>query len=210
MLIRENLPRFYQKSPERNAIGSRLNLAKNVIIVGGGIPGLPSSIYHARVGRTLTLFEKRRYLGGRAVTHLRHGHRFNLGPHAFYRGGEGSKVLAELGVPVRGGRPRAIGIALYGQERRNLPVNIWSLLTTRLFTAADKLEALKLFIRIRRMKKSMQFTEISAREWLDSNVTRPRVRETLTAIFRLATYCNDLEKLQAGAALNHVRPPEPR
>src|SRR5438093_12511436 len=120
MLIRENLPRFYQKSPERNAIGSRLNLAKNVIIVGGGIAGLAASIYLARGGRTVTLFEKRRYLGGRAVTHLRHGYRFNLGPHAFYRGGAGSKVLAELGVPVRGGRPKVRGIALYGPQRYRL------------------------------------------------------------------------------------------
>ncbi len=205
MLIREILPRFYQKSTERNAIGSRSTLAKNVVIVGGGMAGLAASIYLARGGRTVTLFEKRRYLGGRAVTHLRHGYRFNLGPHAFYRGGEGSKVLAELGIPVRGGVPKQVGIALYGQERYRLPSNLWSLLTTGLFTAADKLEAWKLFIRIRRLKKSTQLTEISAREWLDSNVTRARVRETLAAIFRLATYCHDLEKLQAGAALNHVR-----
>ena len=104
MLIRENLPRFYQKSQTCNcvmrAIRSRPTLAKNVVIVGGGIAGLAASIYLARGGRTVTLFEKRRYLGGRAVTHLRHGYRFNLGPHAFYRGGEGSKVLGELGIPA--------------------------------------------------------------------------------------------------------------
>ena len=70
----------------------RDSLAKNVVIVGGGIAGLAASIYLARGGRTVTLFKKRRYLGGRAVTHLRHGYRFNLGPHAFYRGGEGSKA----------------------------------------------------------------------------------------------------------------------
>jgi len=205
MLIRENLPRFYQKSAERNAIRSRSTLAKNVVIVGGGIAGLAASIYLARGGRTVTLFEKRRYLGGRAVTHLRHGYRFNLGPHAFYRGGEGSKVLAELGIPVRGGVPKAAGIALYGQERYKLPRNFWSLLTTGLLTAADKIEAARLFFRIRRLKKSAPPPEISASEWLDGNVARARVRETLNAIFRLATYCDQLDKLQAAAALSHVR-----
>jgi len=209
MLIRENLPRFYQKSSACNcvmrAIRSQLTLAKNVVIVGGGIAGLAASIYLARGGRTVTLFEKRRYLGGRAVTHLRHGYRFNLGPHAFYRGGEGSKVLGELGVPVRGGVARGTGIALYGQERHTFPRTFLSLLTTGLLKAADKWEASKLFWRIRRLKKNEQFAEISAREWLDANITRARVRETLAAVIRLATYCDELEKLQAGAALNQVR-----
>src|SRR6266566_4884796 len=95
----------------------RQTLSNNVVIVGGGIAGLAASIYLARGGRTVTVFEKRQYLGGRAVTHLRHGYRFNLGPHAFYRGGEGSTVLAELGIPVRGGVPKKSGLALYGNER---------------------------------------------------------------------------------------------
>jgi phytoene dehydrogenase-like protein len=183
-------------------------LANNVVVVGGGIAGLAASIYLARGGRTVTLFEKRRYLGGRAVTHLRHGYRFNLGPHAFYRGGAGSQVLAELGIPVRGGVPKTAGIALYGKERFTLPSNIWALLTTGLLTVADKTEAFKLLFRIRRLKKPAQFAQlesISARDWLDQNATRPKVRETLTALLRLATYCNELEKLQAAAALNQLR-----
>src|SRR5260370_7442959 len=209
MLIRENLPRFYQKSSACKcvirAIRSRLTLAKNVVIVGGGIAGLAASVYLARGGRTVTLFEKRRYLGGRAVTHLRHGYRFNLGPHAFYRGGEGSKVLGELGIAVRGGIARGAGIALYGQERHTFRRTFCSLLTTGLLKAGEKLEASKLLWRIRRLNKSPQLAEISAREWLDANVTRARVRETLAAVIRLATYCDELEKLQAGAALNQVR-----
>jgi len=176
-----------------------------VVIVGGGIAGLAASIYLARGGRTVTLFEKRRYLGGRAVTHLRHGYRFNLGPHAFYRGGEGSRVLAELGIPVRGGVPKKVGIALYGKERHKLPLGVISLMTSGLMSARDKLEAAKLLFRIRRMKKPVEFAAMSARAWLDANVARPRVRETLEALLRLATYCNEMEKLNAGAALNQLR-----
>ena len=180
-------------------------MANNVVIVGGGIAGLAASIYLARGGRTVTLFEKRRYLGGRAVTHLRHGYRFNLGPHAFYRGGEGSRVLAELGIPVRGGVPKKTGIALYGNERHKLPLGFISLLTSGLFSAADKLETAKLLFRVRRMKKTEQFAAMSAREWLDANVVRPRVRETIEALIRVATYCNDMQKLNAGAALTQLR-----
>src|SRR6266542_444614 len=187
------------------AIRSPIALSKNVVIVGGGIAGLAASIYLARGGRTVTLFEKRRYLGGRAVTHLRHGYRFNLGPHAFYRGGEGSRVLAELGIPVRGGVPKQSGIALYHDERHKLPTGIFSLWTTGLLSASDKVEASKLLLRIRRLKKPAQFAAMSAREWLDRNLTRSRVRETVEALLRLATYCNEMEKINAGAALNQMR-----
>ncbi len=187
------------------AIRSRLDLGKNVIIVGGGIAGLAASIYLARGGRTVTLFEKRRYLGGRAVTHLRHGYRFNLGPHAFYRGGAGSQVLRELGIPVRGGVPNGNGIALYGQQRHKFPGNLWSLLTTGFLSPAEKLDAGRLLLRIRRLKKPQKFGAISAREWLDRTVDRIRVRELIEALLRLSTYCNEPEKLNAGAALNQLR-----
>src|SRR5256886_14149643 len=103
------------------AIRSRSGLAKNVVIVGGGIAGLAASVYLARGGRTVTLFEKRSYLGGRAITHLRHGYRFNLGPHAFYRGGLGSQVLRELGIPIRGGRPDGNGTAILGDKHYRFP-----------------------------------------------------------------------------------------
>ena len=175
------------------------------MIVGGGIAGLAASIYLARGGRTVTLFEKRGYLGGRAVTHIRHGYRFNLGPHAFYRGGEGSKVLAELGIPVRGGVPRVRGVALYGNERYRLPAGFLSLLTTGLFSAREKVEAARLLSRIRRMKDTGRFGAMSVRQWLDANVTRQRVRDVLEAFFRLATYCTAMDKMNAGAALAHLR-----
>ena len=50
-----------------------------MVVVGGGLAGLAASVYLARGGRTVTVFEKRRDLGGRAITSLRQGFRFNLG-----------------------------------------------------------------------------------------------------------------------------------
>src|SRR5262249_5004871 len=97
------------------------------------------------------------------------------------------------------------GSAFTAREPLGFPPNTSRSPRRGLFSFGDKREALKLFVRIRRLKNSAELADISARQWLDSNIARPRVREALAAIFRLATYCSDLGKLQAAAALNHVR-----
>ena len=180
-------------------------MGKNVVVIGGGMAGLAAAIYLARGGRTVTVFEKRRYLGGRAVTHLRHGYRFNLGPHAFYRGGLGAQVLRELGIPVRGGRPDGNGVALFGDEQYRMPGNFWSFLTTGLLSVKEKAETAGLMLRIRRMKKADRYRTMSAREWLDTNVSSERVRLWMAALMRLATYCGDHDRQSAAAALNQIR-----
>jgi phytoene dehydrogenase-like protein len=180
-------------------------MRKNVVVVGGGMAGLAAAIYLARGGRTVTVFEKRRYLGGRAVTHLRHGYRFNLGPHAFYRAGVGAQVLRELGIPVRGGRPDGNGVALRGGEEFRFPGNFWSILTTGLLNTNEKAELMRHLIGILRMKKFDRFRSISARTWLDQTVSGERVRQLLEALMRLETYCADAESQSAASVLNQMR-----
>jgi phytoene dehydrogenase-like protein len=167
--------------------------------------GLAASIYLARGGRTVTIFEKRRDLGGRAITHLRHGFRINLGPHAFYRGGPGSAVLRELGIPVRGGVPDGNGIAMRGDERHKLPGNPWSLITTGLWNPKEKIEAARLLMRVRRTRNVFRLAAMSERQWLDENVSSERVRQVIEALFRLATYCHEPEKISAAAAVGQLR-----
>jgi phytoene dehydrogenase-like protein len=174
---------------------------RNVIIVGGGLAGLSAAVFLARAGRTVTIFERRRYLGGRAVTHLRHGYRFNLGPHAFYRNGLGWNVLRELGIPVRGGIPKLRGLAMLGRERYKLPGNPWSALTTSLFGLKAKAQFASLLLRIRRIDPK-PFASMTVREWIDSNASDQRVRQVMEALFRLATYSDrpDLQSAAAGLA----------
>ena len=179
-------------------------MSKHVIIVGGGIAGLAAGIILARSGRTVTIFERRRYLGGRAVTHLRHGFRFNLGPHAFYRGGSGWDVLRQLGVPVRGGRPKSKGVAFRGGQEHKFPGRLWSMLTTSLFGFKGKLEAAKLLLRIRRID-AKRYATMTVNEWVDANASDEGVHQALHALFRLATYCDRPDLQSAGAALRHLR-----
>src|ERR1700687_1258005 len=93
---------FANAIAQRDALPCRTFVGNHVIVVGGGLAGLATALYLARAGRIVTLFEKRRNLGGRAVTHLRHGFRFNLGPHTVYRKGAGRTVYRELGISIRG------------------------------------------------------------------------------------------------------------
>jgi phytoene dehydrogenase-like protein len=179
-------------------------VSKNVIVVGGGLAGLAAAVYLARAGRTVTIFERRRYLGGRAVTHLRHGYRFNLGPHAFYRGGHGWNVLRELGIPVRGGIPKGRGVAMLGNERYRWPGNVWSFLTTQFLGAGAKAKMAMLLLRIWRIDPK-PYASMTVREWIDANASDTRMRQLLEALFRLATYSDRPDLQSASAALAHVR-----
>ncbi|MEA2162587.1 MAG: hypothetical protein QOK37_714 [Thermoanaerobaculia bacterium] len=175
-----------------------------MIVVGGGLAGLAAAVYLARAGRTVTIFERRRYLGGRAVTHLRHGYRFNLGPHAFYRGGHGWNVLRELGIPVRGGIPKGRGVAMLGNERYRWPGNVWSFLTTQFLGAGAKAKMAMLLLRIWRIDPK-PYASMTVREWIDANASDTRMRQLLEALFRLATYSDRPDLQSASAALAHVR-----
>jgi phytoene dehydrogenase-like protein len=176
---------------------------RNVVVVGGGIAGLAASIYLARGGRTVTLFEKRRYLGGRAVTHLRHGFRFNLGPHTVFRKGAGRTVYRELGIPIRGGRGSARGAVLLGSEQFRLPASPLGLLFTSMLTLGGKFEAASLLWRIRSIDAT-PFASITIREWLDKNVGDGRLRLVMEGLVRLATLSSDLGQ-SAAIALDQMR-----
>lgn len=179
-------------------------MTKNVVIVGGGLAGLAASIYLARAGRTVTVFEKRRSLGGRAITQLRHGYRFNLGAHAFYRAGAAAAVCKELGVPVRGIVPKPKAIALVGGEERMLPIRILPLLLTSLLSLAGKAQLVSALWRIRRIDGE-RIGALTLREWIDSNVSDPRARQVLTSLARLATYSDHAETESAAHALAQLK-----
>ena len=174
------------------------------MIVGGGLAGLAASIYLARAGRTVTVFEKRRYLGGRAITQLRQGYRFNLGAHAFSRAGAAAAVCKELGVPVPGVVPKPKAMALIDGEERGLPNRILSLLTTSLLSIGGKVQLASALWRIR----GLDFASVSSqtvREWLDSNVADTRARQVLGSLIRLATYSDHPELESAALALAQMK-----
>jgi phytoene dehydrogenase-like protein len=180
------------------------SVGKNVVVVGGGLAGLAASIYLARGGRTVTLFEKRRAIGGRAITNLRQGFRFNLGAHAFYRGGAGAAVYRELGIPVRGLPAKSRAIALVGNDELRLPTNWWSLLTTSLLSFRGRGELISALWHIRRFGGT-HAGEVTLRDWLDARIRDTRARQVLESLIRLATYCDHPAHASAAASLAQMK-----
>ena len=180
------------------------SVARNVVIVGGGLAGLAASIYLARGGRTVTVFEKRQYLGGRAITQLRFGYRFNLGAHAFYRSGAGAAVCRELGVPVPGVVPKPRALALLDGEERMLPTGVLSLLGTSLLSLRGKAELIRALLRIRRIERHPP-GDVTVREWIDAHVSDARARQVLETLIRLATYSDRADAASARLSLEQMK-----
>jgi phytoene dehydrogenase-like protein len=177
---------------------------KNVVVVGGGLAGLAASIYLARGGRTVTLFEKRRVLGGRAITNFRQGYRFNLGAHAFYRDGAGAKVYRELGIPIRGGIPKPRALALINGEELRLPNSWLSFISTSLLSLRGKAQLASALLHIRRFGGT-RAGSVTLREWIDARMTDTRARRVLEALVRLATYTDHADLESAGPALTQMK-----
>ena len=176
----------------------------DVLIVGGGLAGLTAATFLARAGRRVLLFERSWRSGGRAITDVREGFAFNLGPHAVYNAGPAASVLNELGIEPSGGVPSAGGLALRAGATHRLPVGPRSLLATRLLGPLEKMELARIFSTIGKLNTKGLET-VTFAQWLDAHVRRSGVREMLEALARLASYANAPHLLSAAVALGQIQ-----
>jgi len=177
----------------------------DVIVVGGGIAGLAAAALSARRGLRVQLLEQANEFGGRARTKLQNGFYLNIGPHALYRGGEGIKILRELGVEVQGNLPPVSGaFAVKDAIKHTFPVGLASLLTTSLFGLGAKLEVARLLATLPKIDGTAVMN-MSLTEWLIENISHPEVRDFLLSAFRVATYTNAPDLMSAGTAIEQLK-----
>ena len=175
-----------------------------VVVAGGGLAGLVASIYAARAGASVRLYERVSTLGGRARTREEHGFHFNMGPQALYGGGEGGEVLRELGIAPAGTTPPTSGnLALFEGRPYTLPAGVTSLLATRLLGAREKLEAGLLLARLPRRDFAAD-DAVPLGRVIEREVRSARVRALFEAIARLTSYAHDPERVSAGATLRQM------
>ena len=187
--------------PERQLV---MDNQFDVVVVGAGIAGLTAAATSAAGGATTLVLEAHRP-GGRARTTEREGFSLNLGAHALYRGGAGSRVLADLGI-VPQGSPPPLG-EYQGSVNgvlHQLPTGPGSLLRTSLLGGRSKAQLGVLLSRMPRMNPS-DLTGISTRAWLDDIGLRPDAEAVVLALLRLQTYCPDVDQFAADAALGQLQ-----
>lgn len=167
---------------------------RQVAVVGGGLAGLSAAIAAAEAGATVTLFDARRELGGRARTHVADGFARNQGPHALYRAGAARAALRRWGVPISGHVPSLRGgeLAVDGELRR----------AARPSTLGhDGRHGLRRLLSPGAAGRADGRT-MSA--WLDDELPAGRARDAAAALVRLTSYGGDLDHADAAALITQV------
>jgi phytoene dehydrogenase-like protein len=177
----------------------------DIIIVGGGLAGLAASIYAAQGRARVLLLEQSAHMGGRAITTMRNGYDFNLGPHALYRGGCAAAALAELGVSISGGMPPLAGaFAYHGGQLHTFPSGGVSLLVTDLITSEGKQE-LAAFRKGLSHEDPERIDFITTDEWLEGSLKDGMARAIMRSLIRTATFVHGVDSYSAGAALRQLQ-----
>src|SRR5262245_55492954 len=113
----------------------------DVAVVGGGLAGLTAAAMLGRAGKSVVVYERANNLGGRAATQTVERFHFNLGPHALFRGGHAMRVLRSLGITIGEARVGTSGsTAVLGRRVYALPVDLMSILKSRLLTLSARVE----------------------------------------------------------------------
>jgi phytoene dehydrogenase-like protein len=181
-----------------------MGLVVDTAVVGGGLAGLASAALAARRGKRVCVFERARELGGRGASQVKAGFTWNLGGHALYRGSHAERVLADLGVAIKGAPPPVTGYALVGDRAHALPVGLFSLVTTRALGFQGKLETGGLLARLGKLDTD-ELAGTTLEEWLQVETQDPGARAIVEMFVRLTSYANAPGIVSAGAALEQLR-----
>ncbi|MGI9613954.1 MAG: FAD-dependent oxidoreductase [Acidimicrobiales bacterium] len=176
----------------------------DVAVVGGGLGGLAAAATVARAGRSVAVYERLGAFGGQARSVTRDDFTFNNGPHALYLGGAAERVLTDLGVELRGGRPPVKGRVVFDDRAEIAPAGPGTLLRSGALSPADKLQIAKVLYRLPKLDAA-EFAAMTVDEWIASVVTRTRPTVLLRAIIRLATYVNQPDQLSADVAITQLQ-----
>src|SRR3954447_13294998 len=174
-----------------------------VAIVGGGIAGLTAAIYAAKAGKRTIVLEQQKQLGGRAITNKKQGVYFNLGGHALYKG-EAYVAFRELGLRLEGSTPSIDAYGIWKEQILPLPTNTSSFFQTPLLSWGGKLDFAKWFIKLGKMDTSV-WNQISIRDWIETQLNDPMLRNVFYALLRTSTYVLAPELHAAGPALKQLQ-----
>ncbi len=176
----------------------------HVAVIGGGMAGLTAAIEAAEAGASVTLYDARSSLGGRARTHLRDGFQWNEGAHAFYIGGPAMAFMKRLGLEPAGAIPDAgKGVGVDGPVVGQMPGGVISLLRTPLLKG-DRLALLKLFAKLPKLDPA-DYAQVTVRQAMNQLLGDGVAARFCEALIRLSAYGNDPTEASADAGLAQLK-----
>ncbi|MGH9010996.1 MAG: phytoene desaturase family protein [Acidimicrobiia bacterium] len=175
----------------------------DVVVVGAGLAGLAAGATAALGASTLIL--DGHHQGGRASTDKRGRYRFNRGPHALYRGGEATAVLARLGVSTPGAVPPASGArGRIGDRVDVLPATAATLLRSRLLSVRGKFALIRFLSGVKKWRPG-DVAGLTVGQWLDTFKLPEDARKVALFLVRTTTYTNDEDTLSADVAAGQIQ-----
>lgn len=176
----------------------------DVIVVGGGLAGLTAGATAASGGASTVVLEAHQ-LGGRARTVDKGPFVFNMGPHALYLGGPGTKILRSLGVHPDGVASPFPDYRLFKDgELHVVPSGPVSLMRTTVMGKAAKVRFGRL-LGLLPVLKPARMAGTSVRQWLADRSLGADAEAVVRTLIRLSTYTDDVEDFSADAAIRQLQ-----
>jgi len=163
----------------------------SVLVVGGGLAGLACAVELSRAGRAVELLDAGGELGGRAGTSEHAGFMLNEGAHALYPSSE--RLLAGLGVKPAGGHPKP-GLVSRGGELFPSMFGPGAVLGRGPLTARERRAFVGALASVA-LGDPRSSAGSDAGEWVEAHAGGPFVRDLLTGLMQLSTYCGDVSEL---------------
>lgn len=177
----------------------------DLIVIGGGLAGMAAAALAAGAGRSVIVLEQAGHWGGRALTSVRNGIHFNLGPHALYRHGHAFRLLTQLNVKFSGRFPSpGRGLLTENDAAYRFPQGFGSLLASRLLSSIEKWRLARFLSRLPKLDTG-KFAGMTLARWIGESAGAAGLAKLLGALFRVSTYVSDSNRMSAGAALEQLK-----